>query len=125
MTLSEALEQICNDEHGETKTPGELAALLDQSLGNPAGVRTSWPDSAPFLLREIGDRPGWSRFDYEGWPSYRQLAAAHYILRAAESLTDARDHNTKLTLISLGRQICKEVQRSWSLPSRPTNDWIV
>lgn len=123
-TIHDILRQICDDRYAETKTPGELAALIDEGLGNPAGVRREWPDSAPFLLREIGDRPGWKRFEYEGWPSYSQLAGAQYILRAAESLTDPQDQHTKLFLTSLGRKIYKDVWESWQLPPRPANDWI-
>ena|SRR5437016_636744 len=107
MTLYETLERISSDEYAENKTPGELAALIKPWLRNRTD-RMVWPDDAPLLLRFIGDAPGWNRFA-EAWPSYSQLAAAHYVLRAAESLTDIEDLEASLFLIALGRKICKEV----------------
>jgi hypothetical protein len=120
MTLCETLERISSDKYAETKSPGELAALIKPWLTNRTD-RMVWPDDAPLLLRRIGDAPGWNRFDYEGWPTYRQLAAAHFVLRAAQSLTDIQDLEPSLELISLGRRICKETASNLRVSSGPAS----
>jgi hypothetical protein len=98
-TPTEAVALIANS--AKEQTPGELAALLE-----------------PWLK----DGPGWDRFSYEGWPSYGKLAAAHYLLRAAESLTGEADSECRLSLIALAKKLCAEVRDGWSLP-KPVNDW--
>jgi len=108
MTLFEALECVASDKYADSKSPGELAVLLKPWLGNLTD-RTPCADSAPLMLRMTADALGWNRFNYEGWPTYQQLAAAHYILRAAESLTDVQDLESSLFLIGLSRKICKEI----------------
>jgi hypothetical protein len=118
MTLFEALDKISRDSYAEARTPGELAALIKQWLGNLID-REPYPDSAPLMWRMKADAPGWNRFDYRG--SFQQLAVAHYVLRAAESLTHEQDLEPSLNLIKLGREICNEILISSPLFNRPAN----
>jgi len=116
MTLFEALELIADDAYAEQRTPGELAALINPWLGY-RDDRIAWPDTAPLLLRFIGDAPGWNRFEYRDG-AMRLLAAAHFVLRAAHSLAEEEDLIAGLNLIRLGRQICRETLYSSPLASR-------
>jgi hypothetical protein len=116
MTLFEALERISSDKYAETKSPGELAALIKPWLGNLTD-RTPCADAAPLMLRMIADAPGWNRFDYRDGV-FKMLAGAHCVLRAAESLSEETDLESSLNLIRLGRTICQETLQSSALASR-------
>src|SRR5712675_3457288 len=74
-SLYEALEDICTDLRADTKAPGELAAMLKPWLTN-LDERSSYPDNAPLMLRQIADAPGWNRFGYSD-PLMRWISGAH------------------------------------------------
>lgn len=120
-SLYEMLE-IIGGPRGEMKTPSEMAAMLKPWLLNLCEP-TPCPDNAPLMLRFIADAPCWNRFAYSD-PVMRQLSAAHYVLRAAESLTadswtELEDLNASLFLISQGKEILRDIQNSLPLPANP------
>jgi hypothetical protein len=92
MTLFEALKRISRDSYAETKTPRELAALIK-----------------PWLINPCSD------------PVMQRLSGVHFMLRAAESLTDIEDLEPRLFLISLARKICRTILNHSPLPRRPAS----
>jgi len=108
-SLYEALEDICTDLRADTKAPGELAAMLKPWLTN-LDERSSYPDNAPLMLRQIADAPGWNRFGYSD-PLMRWISGAHCMLKAAEHLNELEDLEPCLFLIGRSKEILEGVYR--------------
>ena len=106
-SLYEVLADICP--RADTKTPGELAAMLKPWLCN-LDERTSYPDSAPLMLRMLADAPGWNRFNYND-PLMRWVSGAHYLLKAAEHLNELEDVEPCLSLIGRAKEILEGAYR--------------
>jgi hypothetical protein len=77
--------------------------MLKPWLCNPDD-RTSYPDNAPLMLRQLADAPGWNRFGYSD-PLMRWVSGAHYLLKAAEHLSGLEDLEPCLLLIGRGKEI--------------------
>ena len=112
-SLYEILEIVAGP-RGDMKTPREIADMLKPWLSNLCDPMP-YPDSAPLMVRFIADAACWNRFTYSN-PIMRQLSGAHYLLRAAESLTEIEDVDPCLFLIGRGREILREILNS--IPAR-------
>lgn len=93
-------------------SPQEAAECIGPILCHAWPKPLAFPESTPLMLQRFWDEMAWRRFETDG-PVSLQLVCAHFLYRAAASLSDPSDAEPSLILMVAARQLVKSVLLVW------------